>query len=47
MKTIIQRFSDRGLLDIDTHADEILKEFLLIERGRPGLEELNDDVVIQ
>ena len=43
MKTIRQTFYDKGLSDNYEKADEVLKEYLPIERRRPILEELNDD----
>ena len=45
MKTIIQILFDKGLFDNYDNADEVLKDYLLIEdekRCTPDLEEVND-----
>ena len=50
MKTTIQILYDKGLFDNSNKADEVLKEYLLIEeneRRRPDLGKINDDNVIQ
>ena len=48
VKTTIQILSDKGLFDSYGNADEILSDFLFVERRRPYLRELNkDDSAIQ
>ena len=44
VKTIIKTIYDMGLIDILENADEVLKKILFVERLRPDLGELNDDI---
>ena len=45
MKTAIKIFYDKGLFDAFSIADKVLKDFLIVTRRRPDLEEVNDVVV--
>ena len=48
VKTTTQILYDKGLLDDynDGNAQEVLKDYLIIERRRPKLEDINEDNVI-
>ena len=47
VKTTIQMLYDMGLIDNYGNAEEVLKDYLLIERRTLNLEETKDDDVIQ
>ena len=38
----MQILYDKGFFDIYDNADEVLKDFLSLERRRPNLDEVND-----
>ena len=42
VKTTLQIFYDKGVLDNYDNADKVLKDFLFFERRRPDLEKVND-----
>ena len=44
VKSSIQKLYDKGLFENYVNADKKLKDCLRIERSRPILEELNEDV---
>ena len=44
-KTTTQILYDKRIIDNYDNADEVLKEYLFVERRRPDLEEVNDDVI--
>ena len=46
MKSTIQILHDRGPFKIYENRDEVLKDFFLVERHRPDLEEVNDEMMI-
>ena len=45
VKTTIQILYNKGLFDKYNNADEILKDFLFVERRRPDLEKVNESEI--
>ena len=45
LKTTIQLFYDKGLIDVFPNEKKVIRDFLFVTRRRLDLKEVNDDVI--